>query len=112
MSPRSTVGTDPLADGDLDTQFLGEFPGQRACVGLPRLDLPAGQFPLPGQFRRAAPARGEHPSVAMTAAATTTTGSRAASATMPSSSPPGQRAPGGAAPGSAARAPPRPQRRR
>ena len=63
LSPRSTSPPIRSPTVTVDAQFLGKLAGQRDRVGLPRLDLSAGQLPLPGEFRRAAPSGGEHPTV-------------------------------------------------
>ena len=41
------------AHDHVDAEFLPQFTGQRLGVGLTGRDLAAGQFPQPGQFRRA-----------------------------------------------------------
>ena len=65
------VVAQPLADSDLDAEFLGEFAGQRVGLALPRGDLAARQLPATGQFGRPLALGDQHPAPAMIAPATT-----------------------------------------
>ncbi len=53
MSLSAHVASEPVADGDLDAEFLVEFACQGVGFALPRRHLAAWQLPQSGQLRRA-----------------------------------------------------------
>jgi hypothetical protein len=57
----SGVGPTPAlwSDLDLDAQFFSQFPGECLLLGLPYLDLAAGELPVVWEVDRAAQAPGE-----------------------------------------------------
>jgi 4a-hydroxytetrahydrobiopterin dehydratase len=55
------VATDPRAEHDLDPELFAAFANERGLVGLPGVDLAAGELPQPGQGGRLGSLRGKHP---------------------------------------------------